>query len=116
MFEMSMPVSNGEIMANVGMYWILSVALLWLLDLYACKKLGGKRMLGYKILRIPRFFSLMFVSGVSIVILVLSHYVGIEISYNALTFLGLPYFLTWIFFLVNVLRRVRAETKGRPGT
>jgi cytochrome c biogenesis protein CcdA len=106
--------ATGTVIAiDMGIYWFLSMIVLWLLDLYASKKLGGKRMLGYKVLRFPKFFSLVFVSGYTIVLVLMSMN-GIEIKYNTLTYLGLPYFIVWIFYLVNVLRRVKAETKGRP--
>lgn len=106
--------SSSEVLANMGMYFIISVAFFMILDFYAKKKIGGKRMLGYKILRMPRFFSLVFVSAYTIVIFLLAQFEIISVSYSTLTYLGLPYFIAWIFFLVNVLRRVRAETKGRP--
>lgn len=115
MFDMSLPATSGEIMANAGMYWIVSVAFFMILDRYACKKLGGAHMLGYKVLRVPRFFSLMAVSAITIGVLMWTRFSGHLLSYSAMTFLGLPYFVIWVFFLINVLRRIRAETKGRPG-
>lgn len=115
MFDMSLPATGGEIMANAGMYWIVSVAFFMILDRYASKKLGGPRMLGYKVLRVPRFFSLVLVSAITIGVLLWTRVGNLVLSYSALTYLGLPYFVIWVFFLVNVLRRIRAETKGRPG-
>lgn len=113
--HMSLPASSGEIMANAGIYWIVSIAFFLLLDRYASKKLGGQRMLGYKVLRVPRFFSMIAVSAISIVVLLWCQFGGLQMTYSGLTYLGLPYFVIWVFFLVNVLRRIRAETKGRPG-
>lgn len=101
------------ILIDMGIYWILSMVFIWLLDLYAKKKLGGKRMLGYKVLRIPRFFSLVFVSIYTIVIFLLVQFADLEVKASTLTFMGLPYFVVWVFFLVVTLRRIRAETKGR---
>lgn len=115
MFDMNLPASSGEIMANAGMYWIISMAFIMILDRYASKKLGGARMLGYKVLRVPKFFCMVAVSAISVIVLLWSRLGGLQMSYNALTFLGLPYFIIWIFFLVNVLRRIRAETKNRSG-
>ncbi len=105
--------TSGQVMANAGMYWIVSVAWFMLLDMYAAKKIG-KQFLGYKILRVPRFFCLIFVSVITILVIVLSCWVGVQVSYSWLSYLGLPYFVSWVFFLVNVLRRVRAETEGKP--
>lgn len=106
--------TNGEIMANAGMYFIITVAVCMVLDLYAKKKLGV-RALGYKILRIPRLASLGVASLITIAAIAATNYFGWQIKYTTLTYMGLPYFVIWIFFMVNVLRRVRAETKGRPG-
>ena len=105
--------SSGEIIASLGMCFVASVAIFMVLDFYASKKLGGKRMLGYKVLRIPRFFSLVFASAYTIVMFLLGNYGIIKLSYSALTYVQLPYFVLWIYFMITVLRRVRAETKGR---
>ena len=115
MFDMSLPATTGEIYANAGMYWIISVFVFMILDHYAKKKLGGARMLGYKILRVPRFFTMVAVSAITIGVLLGTRMGLITFSYTSLTFLGLPYFIVWIFFMVNVMRRIRAETKNRPG-
>lgn len=101
------------IMFEMGTYWIFSIIFISGLDYYAAKRLGGRRVLAYKILRMPRFFALVFVSLYTIVFFVLSKF-GVEIDYNLLTFFGIPYFASWIFFLVNVVRRIKAEEKGKP--
>ncbi len=115
MFDMNWPASSGEVMANAGMYWILSVVIFMILDRYASKKLGGPRMLGYKILRVPRFYALILVSAITIGVLIWVRFGGLQLTYNQLTYLGLPYFIIWVFVLTNFLRRIRAETKGKPG-
>lgn len=107
--------SSGEIMANAGMYFIITVAVCMILDFYARKKIGSHRALGYKILRFPRFICLGLASLISVAFFVAANYFGWQIQYSTLTYLGLPYFVIWIFFMVNVMRRVRAETKGKPG-
>lgn len=106
-------VSANEVMANMGMYFIISIALFLIMDYYARKKIGGKQMLGYKILRIPKFFSMLVVSGYTIVIFVLCRFGVVQLTYSTMTYLGILYFVVWVFYLVNVLRRVRAETRGR---
>lgn len=106
-------VPSSVIATDMGVYWVISMILFWLMDLYASKKMGGKRMLGYKVLRLPKFFSMIFVS-VYTISLILMTMQGFEIKYSTMTYLGLPYFISWIFFLVNVLRRIKAETKGKP--
>ncbi len=115
-FEVGMTdiASGAMIMTNVAMCWILTVFVLGGLDFYARKKLGGKRALGYKVLRFPNFFSLVAASGYTIIIMLLCTLKGLEVEYNTLTFLCLPFFVIWVFYLVNVIRRVKAETKGRP--
>lgn len=96
----------------MGIYWVFSVLLIVGLDYYAVKKLGSKRALAYKLLRIPKLFSLMAVSGYTLVFFILTRK-EILIENNLFTFLGLPYFVVWIFFLVNVVRRLKAEKKGK---
>ena len=106
-------VPSMVIAIDIGIYWLISIILFWLMDIYACKKIGGKRELGYKVLRIPKFLALTTVSAYTIVLVILSMK-GFTVTNNTLTYLGIPYFIAWVFFLVNMLRRVRAETKGRP--
>jgi len=105
--------TSNTIMLEMGTYWIISVIFISLVDYYAAKKLGGKRMLAYKILRMPRFFSLIFVSAYTIVFFVMSMS-EVEINYKIFTYLGIPYFVVWMFFFINVVRRIKAEKKGKP--
>lgn len=107
-------VAKSVFVVNMGMYWILTVGVCMILDFYARKKLGGKRALGYKMLQLPKFFCYVLSSLYTMVLIILVHYVGMQFTNSTMTYLGLPYFVIWIFALVNVLRRVRAETKGRP--
>ena len=107
-------VPKSLFVVNMGMYWILTIFVCMTLMYYAKKKLGGKRALGYKMLQLPRFFCYIASSGYTMVLVILVHYVGMQFTYSTMTYLGCPYFVIWIFVLVNVLRRVKAETKGRP--
>ncbi len=112
---MGITVTAGVIVWEILTFWIFSMLFFFLIDLYAKRKIGNANRLGYKILRAPRFFSILFVSAYTIAIVLWSQY-GLEVSRNTLTYMGVPYFMAWSFFLVNVLRRVKAETKGRPWT
>lgn len=105
--------AGSVIMVDMGLYWIFSIAILAILDKYAEKKMGGKRMMGYKVLRIPKFFSLIFVTGYTVILSFLSIFTDFSVKATTLTYMGIPYFVTWVYYLVTVLRRVRAETKGR---
>lgn len=103
---------GSVVVIDMGIYWLISMILIALIDLYASKKLGGKRMLGYKVLRMSKFFSMIFVSAYTIVLIVMGMN-DFGIKNSTLTYLGIPYFVIWVFFLINVLRRIRAETKGK---
>ncbi len=106
-------VSSSAIIFEVGTYWVFSMLFLTALDIFAMKRIpGGRRALGYRILRFLRFFSLVAVSLVTIIVFVLCMN-GLEVQSSTLTFFGVPYFIVWVFFLINVLQRVRAERKGR---
>ncbi len=106
-------ISSSDIMFEMGTYWIFSIVFISALDYFAAKKLGGKRVLAYKILRMPRFFSLIFISAYTLVFFVMSMF-DMQIESTLFTFLGIPYFVVWIFFFVNVVRRIKAEKQGKP--
>ncbi len=106
--------SSSVITIDMGIYFVLTVILVSLMDSYAKKKLGGKRSLGYKVLRLPKFVSLCLASLYTIILVVWSAYFDLAVKVSTETYLGLPYFVIWVFFLVNMMRRVRAETKGKP--
>jgi len=105
-------VPSSVIMTDMAIYWVISMIVIWLMDRYARRKIGGKDELGYKVLRIPKFWAMMGISAYTIVIVTKAR-MGFTVSNNVHTFLGLPYFIAWIFYLVNMLRRVRAETRER---
>lgn len=104
---------GSVIMIDMSIYWVMSVALFSIMDMYAAKKLGGKQMLGYKVLRMPKFFSLIFVTGYTVVVSLLCLFADLSVQATTLTFMGIPFFVAWLYYLVTVLRRIRAETKGR---
>lgn len=106
--------SASVIMVDVLIYFIVTIVVLGVLDLYAAKKLGGKERLGYKALRIPKFFCLMIASGISVVIGTLCWAKGLTVTAKAETFLGIPYLVIWFYYMTTVLRRIRAE-KSRYG-
>jgi hypothetical protein len=104
-----------QVAANMGIYWILSFAIFLVLDTYAKKKIGGKQHLGYLILKMPRFFCLLFVSLYTIGVIAVVNFVFHSVSAQTLNFLGVPYFAVWFYFVALVFRRIKAETKGRFG-
>ncbi|MDR3072221.1 MAG: hypothetical protein LBU41_01885 [Clostridiales Family XIII bacterium] len=106
--------STDVIMMDMMIYWILSIVLFQIMDFFAKKKLGGKNHEGYKVLRIPKFLAMSFVSLYAMGMLI---YCFIKkdftVSAQTLTFLGVPFYTAWVFFLINMLRRLRAEKNGR---
>ena len=106
-------VPGSAIMIEMVIYWIASMLVIFLMDRYALKRIGGKSRLGYKVLKIPKFFSMITCSAYTIVLILLCQFADLTMKHSTLTFLGLPYFVIWVFFMIMVFRRVRAETKGR---
>jgi len=97
---------------EIAVYWLLSIGLFALMDSYAAKKLGGKHTAGYMSLRRRKFISMSAVSGVSV--LAIGFFMrGIEVAATTMTFLGVPYLAVWLFYLVSVLRRLRAEREAK---
>ena len=101
------------ILMELLIYCAMSLILISLMNMYAVRKLGGKDALGYKVLRLSRFISLSMVGVYTLVLSYWTRFGGLEVSRQTLIFLGLPYFIIWSFYLMNILRRVRAETKGK---
>ncbi len=103
-------VGGNVITIDLLIYWVISVALFAALDFYASKRLGGRKTLGFKALRIPKFISLAAVSAISIILMILFS-TGYKIEFGIMTFLGVPYFAMWVFYLSCVLRRIRSEKR-----
>lgn len=105
--------SSSVIMTEIIIYAIASILILMLMDFYAQKKIGNKMVLGYKILRIPKYVSLFIICGFTLIIGLLCMYADLSVTRGTLTYFGMPYFIALVYYLVKMLRRVRAETKGR---
>ena len=104
---------GGEVvLIDIVIYFAISLAWYGLLDLFARKKLGGSAAPGYQALRFPKFISLAAVSAVSIVLGVL-FMGGLRVKASTATYIGIPYFAMWVFYMVCVFRRLRAERSGR---
>lgn len=111
--EMIMEAGPSVILMELIIYLLASILLIVLIDWYAAKKIGNKRAWGYRILRTPKALSLLIVTFFTLVIGILCLYKDLTVSRYTLTYFGLPYYLSVLYFLIKVLRRVRAETKGR---
>jgi len=104
---------GGEVvLIDVAIYFAISLGWYGLLDLIARKRLGGSATPGYQALRFPKFISLAVVSAVSIVLGIL-FMGGLTVKASTSTYFGIPYFVMWVFYMVCVMRRLRAERYGR---
>lgn len=107
-------IANSQvIMMEVVIYCIASILILLLMDWYAAKKIGSKLTMGYKVLRIPKYVSFMIICGFTVIIGIICMYSDFSVTRKVLTYFGLPYFIALVYYLVKMLRRVKAETKGR---
>lgn len=111
--DMIMEASSSVILTEIMIYLLASILLIVLIDWYAMKKIGGKRMWGYRLLRPHKALSLLIVTFFTLAIGILCLYKDLTVSRYTLTYFGLPYYLSVLYFLIKVFRRVRAETKGR---
>ena len=105
--------SSDVIMIEVLMYWLVSLLILFIMDWYAAKKIGGKQRMGYRVLKPHRSIALMictvFTAGIGILCLMRDF----TCTRGTLTYFGLPYLVGLLYYMVKMFRRVRAETKGR---
>ena len=99
-------VSGDVVIVEVFIYWVVSVAIITVIDIYARKKLRNKAE-AYLSLRLPKFVTASAISITSIAIIIYSRQV--DIRFEMLSFLGVPFLGFWFYYLVSVLRRIRAE-------
>ena len=99
-------VSGEVVVIEVLIYWLISAAVITIMDLYARKKLG-KDSPGYLSLRIRKFIVTIVISLLSIGIILYTRWN--DISIEAMSFLGVPYLGLWFYYLVINFRRIRAE-------
>jgi len=83
-----------------------------LMDWYAAKKIGGRDKMGYKVLSMPRHISLYLIYGFTLVIALLCMYTDFTVTRGTLSYFGIPYFMGLTYYLMQMLRRVKSETKG----
>ena len=106
--------SNQVIMVEILIYAIVSLILILLMDAWAAKVIGNKMSMEYKILRIPKYISLVIVCGFTVVIGLLSIYNSdFSVTRGTLTYFGLPYFIAVVYYMIKMLRRVRSVQKRR---
>lgn len=105
--------SPDVIMVEVLMYWFASLIIILLFDWYAMKKIGGKRLMGYKVLRPHKMLAILIISGFTVVIGILCLTIDFSCTRGTLTYFGIPYLIGVLYYMVKMFRRVRAETKGR---
>ena len=106
--------SSQVIMMEVLIYCVPSLLILFLMDFYAAKRIGDKKRMGYKILRIPKIISMFIIVGFTFVVgLICMYNSDFSVTRSTLTYFGLPYFIALFYYMIKMMRRVRAETKGR---
>ena len=105
--------SPDVIMMEVLIYFVASFLIIILMDAYAARKIGGKHMLGYQVLRGPKLLAVLIMSVFTAVVGFLCLVKNFTVTRGTLTYFGMPYLVCLVYFLVKMLRRVQAETKGR---
>ncbi|MBQ6835947.1 MAG: hypothetical protein IJO47_02725 [Clostridia bacterium] len=105
-------VPTNAILIELFTYALFSLALIMLMDWYAAKKIGGRDKMGYKVLSMPRHISLYIIYGFTLVIALLCMYTDFKVTRGTLSYFGIPYFMGLTYYLMQMLRRVKSETKG----
>lgn len=102
-------VTGDVIMVDVLIYAGMSYIIFGILNAFAIRKLG-KDSLAYKAISIHKFIFLSAISLISIGLLIAS-LCGITMKATTETFLGVPYFAFWTYYMVSVLHRIISEKK-----
>lgn len=105
-------VPTNAILIELFTYALFSLVLILLMDWYAAKKIGGRDKMGYKVLSMPRHISLYLIYGFTLVIALLCMYTDFKVTRGMLSYFGIPYFMGLTYYLMQMLRRVKSETKG----
>lgn len=105
-------VPTNAILIELFTYALFSLVLILLMDWYAAKKIGGRDKMGYKVLSMPRHISLYLIYGFTLVIALLCMYTDFTVTRGTLSYFGIPYFMGLTYYLMQMLRRVKSETKG----
>jgi len=96
---------------DVFFYWVMTMGVVLGADFFAKRRLG-KSSLGYKALKIPRYTSYL-IASVATILLVVGILADMSVNQQMLTFFGVPYFVAWVYYLVSVFRRIKAERVRR---
>ena len=106
--------NNQVIMMELVLYAIISIVLILLMDLWAGKVIGNKQSMEYKVLRIPKYISLFIICGFTVIVGIMCLYnQDFSVTRSTLTYFGVPYFIGLFYYLIKMLRRVRAGPTGR---
>lgn len=110
---LSETVHVNAVLSELFTYAVFSLVIIFLMDRYAAKKIGGRKTAGYRALNMPRHISLYIIYGFTLVIALLYMYTDFSVSRGTLSFFGIPYFIGLFYYLMKMLQRVKAETTGR---
>ncbi|MBQ9932802.1 MAG: hypothetical protein IJO69_03085 [Ruminiclostridium sp.] len=105
--------SSQVIMMETLIYAAATVFILLLLDFYAAKSIGDRRRPAYKALRIHKQVAFFIVAVVTAAIGIATLFFDWTVTRGTLTYFGLPYFVTIVYFMVKVFRRARSEVRRR---
>ena len=107
---LSETVPGNAVLAELFTYAFFSLVLIFLMDRYAAKKIGGRDKAGYKVLNMPRHISLYLIYGFTLAVTLLCMYTDFSVSRGTLSFFGIPYFIGLFYYLMKMLQRVKAES------
>ena len=87
--------------------------LVLLLDMYAVRSIGDRRRPAYKALRIHKQVAFFIVAVVTAAIGIACLFFDWTVTRGTLTYFGLPYFMTIVYYMTKVFRRTRSEARRR---
>jgi EamA domain-containing membrane protein RarD len=105
--------TSQVIMMETIIYAMATVIILLLLDMYAVRSIGDRRRPAYKALRIHKQVAFFIVAVVTAAIGIACLFFGWTVTRGTLTYFGLPYFVTIVYYMVKVFRRTRSEVRRR---
>ncbi len=105
--------SSQVVMMETLIYAAATVIILLVLDAYAMRSIGDRRRPAYKALRIHKQVSFFIVAVVSAAIGIACFFFGWTVTRGTLTYFGLPYFMTIVYYMTKVFRRTRSEARRR---
>lgn len=105
--------SSQVVMMETLIYAAVTIVILLALDAYAVRSIGDRRRPAYKSLRFYKQISFFVVAVVTAAIAIACLFFNWEVTRGTLTYFGLPYYITVIFYMVKVFRRARSEVRRR---